>query len=954
MLKVDEPRRKRQRQMLVCEFCRRRKVKCDKGSPCGTCRKYGKACHYVEYAEMAGVGADHDAGSAVASAAATGSAATAAAAADAITIAPINLETELEQLKSKIRSIEQQVTAREPRNGTSGGADGAADAAAAAGHNPVASPFDTINFYSGYTSVHDQEPLRRANFGPFLWLTLLRKDPALSLLWNAIHSRRRHVEEKMATFAPGPHSSTLERHFSARLKESFGINDVRLYSGKAEPATPPPPAAAAGAAPAAARPAPVVPSLVGDAKSSINERARALGLSFYAGEIGSQLALADKIQLILPNQLVIWLLIDRFFTHVYPFFPVIDEVAFKAAATVLIGAEGYDNLRQCRVTVEKKLDLAHLGLLLLMLRFSYLLLLTAVDSVNERNLNTTDPLPAAQRLRFLLNNPINLEVVELLQACLNNFNLLRHGSMAIMQLALLTRLYHIYAPEDGDGIDGGDLQVFTATLVQMALLLGLNREPDHFADVCNDERVNNIGRKIWYMLVTLDLNNALAVGTPLNIRSTMFDTKLPFYKEGNANVVDRRLEIKVLESTFPRMDRVFDHGVEILDMVLDVKGAASMAQLAQKLSHLECYFQTEFGKLRPYFAESPALPHDDEPGFVKTIRMKVYFNVNFFLVTVFFHFFCYYERKHNHDYAFFYLKKILRMCVGDLMPYFAALLQNNPRVFRDLTDLIVTPGFEIILHKLLIVCHAVLIRIRIPLFTLLRRNEMDADDHFSRLTKMDQLLQRCSKVLIEVFARLSKRYYYAWRVLKANNFVFDMVKGKEFYENIVNARAAHDAAPPDEMTFTPAMLEELIVLFEDALARVPRGKPLTLAPAPEPAAPPCAPPRPLAAPADLPSAPLSRPPASSSSIASSSLTSSDFCDASNELIDKLWLQMMALKRETQGNSANFTWGAQPELEPSVETPAPFTPGVYSAYSGDLPPIDFELFQGLLFEELFQS
>ncbi|KAL7662723.1 Zn(2)-C6 fungal-type domain-containing protein [[Candida] zeylanoides] len=951
MLKVDEPRRKRQRQMLVCEFCRRRKVKCDKGSPCGTCRKYGKVCHYVEYAEMAGAGAaaaaaaDYDDGAGGAASGAASAAAT----------AHIDLETELEQLKSKIRSIEQQVTSREPRNGAAAaaaaGAAATAAGAAAAGHNPVASPFDTINFYSGYTSVHDQEPLRRANFGPFSWLTLLRKDPALSLLWNAIHSRRRHVDEKMATFAPGPHSSTLERHFSARLKESFGINDVRLYSkGKADPASPPPTAAAAAPAAAAARPAPVVPSLVGDAKSSINERARALGLSFYAGEIGSQLALADKIQLILPNQSVIWLLIDRFFTHVYPFFPVIDEVAFKAAATVIIGAEGYDNSRQCRVTVEKKLDFAHLGLLLLMLRFSYLSLLTAVDSVNERNLNTTDPSPAAQRLRFLLNNPINLEVVELSQACLNQFNLLRHGSMAIMQLALFTRLYHIYAPEDGDGIDGGDSQVFTATLVQMALSLGLNREPDHFADVCNDERVNNIGRKIWYMLVTLDLNNALAVGTPLNIRSTMFDTKLPFYKEGNANVVDRHLEIKVLESTFPRMDRVFDHGVEILDMVLDVKGAASMAELAQKLSHLECYFQTEFGKLRPYFAEPSASPQDDEPGFVKTIRMKVYFNVNFFLVTVFFHFFCHYERKHNHEYAFFYLKKILRMCVGDLMPYFAALLQNNPRVFRDSTDLIVTPGFEIILHKSLIVCHAVLIRIRIPLFTLLRRNEMDAEDHFSRLTKMDQLLQRCSKVLIEVFARLSKRYYYAWRVLKANNFVFDMVKGKEFYENIVDARAAHDAAPPAEMTFTPAMLDELIVLFEDALARVPRGKPPASAPAPEPAAPPCVPPRPSAAPADFPSAPPARPLASSS-IASSSSTSSDFYDAGNESIDKLWLQMMALKRETQGNSANFTWSTQPEMEPSVETPAPFTPGVYS---GDLPPIDFELFQGLSFEELFQS
>lgn len=38
----------------------------------------------------------------------------------------------------------------------------------------------------------------------------------------------------------------------------------------------------------------------------------------------------------------------------------------------------------------------------------------------------------------------------------------------------------MYAPEDGDGADGGDAQVLTAMLIQMAYSLGLNREPDNF------------------------------------------------------------------------------------------------------------------------------------------------------------------------------------------------------------------------------------------------------------------------------------------------------------------------------------------------------------------------------------------------------------------------------------------------------------------------------------------
>ena len=61
---------------------------------------------------------------------------------------------------------------------------------------------------------------------------------------------------------------------------------------------------------------------------------------------------------------------------------------------------------------------------------------------------------------------------------------------------LYMRIYRNCAPEESDGIDGGDSQVATALLVQMAYSLGLNREPDKF-DVCNDEKVNHLGRKMW-------------------------------------------------------------------------------------------------------------------------------------------------------------------------------------------------------------------------------------------------------------------------------------------------------------------------------------------------------------------------------------------------------------------------------------------------------------------------
>lgn len=877
-------------------------MKCDKGNPCSTCKKYGNAnCHYsdsmfqmisgntfVEQNRMVG-----DANYRVKTSSNVNGVGALRNSSDSSVKS--DLELELELLKQKIKSIEQSVTSiassdLSPNSIQSNSSstqfalssvDGVPTLAglpvpqdpltvstqwknrSMLGRNPVASNYDTINFYTGYTSIQDKEPLRRANFGPMSWIALLRKDRALNMLWSYVEGKRKLIEDKLKVFQTTNASTRTEHHFKDLLTESFGYNDVKLFNAKKGDRNMKFPNGNDYGLDVVNNPIPrqmlntttksesnSKPRLflnkfsVNDsaAKSKINERARSLGISFYAGEIDDELALADKIELILPNESVIWLLVGRFFTHIYPFYPVIDEVCFRANISAIIGLEGYDNKKKVLINVEKKLDFANLGLLLLMLRFSYLSLLSTIESVNERNLNTSDQSPEAQRLKFLLNNPINLEVVDCAQECLNQFNLLRRVNMTIMQLALFTRLYHMYAPEDGDSADGGDSQVFTATLVQMALLLGLNREPDLFPDACNDEKVNNIGRKIWYMLLILDFNNAMALGTPLSIYKSMFDTKFPFYKHGNSNIIDTELEMRILSASFPRMDRVYGPMFEIITTVLDVRGNINMALLAEKLSFVESYFDQEYGNLRILFHNPEEEESDLEDTFVKTLKLKIYFASNFFLVTIYYHFFCYYENKNNSEYAYFYLKKIFSIIIGELTPYYMELLENNPKIFRNLTDMIVTPSFETILHKSLIICSAILIRIRLMLYTLKSNPNHDMSllkdlrysDQFSKLTKMDQLLQKSCKIFLDTVGRLSKRYYYAWRIAKAGGFVHDLVKGKEFYEHVLenssmetNGEGGEDVEDKKSflnMRFSNEMLDDLIMLFEEPLARVPRHK----------------------------------------------------------------------------------------------------------------------------------
>ena len=38
----------------------------------------------------------------------------------------------------------------------------------------------------------------------------------------------------------------------------------------------------------------------------------------------------------------------------------------------------------------------------------------------------------------------------------------------------------MYSPDDGEGADGGDSQIFLGMIIQMAISIGLHRDPKNF------------------------------------------------------------------------------------------------------------------------------------------------------------------------------------------------------------------------------------------------------------------------------------------------------------------------------------------------------------------------------------------------------------------------------------------------------------------------------------------
>lgn len=668
------------------------------------------------------------------------------------------------------------------------------DVHALSGKNPYSNTNDVINFYANHTSVHEKDPLRRINFGPFAWATLMRRDLGLSILWdhisessdkNAVNNTTVFSSNKWISTYEQDNSNTPDLAFQRRALETDGYDDLLSYERRKQ---------------------------ILSQKTRLNQNTLQLGLTFYDGNLDRELQLIDKIKMVLPKKKVLWLLVRRFFKALYPFFPYIDEVHFKTALSIIIGDISFEDEPVTSLRIEKRLDLAQVGMLLIMLRLSYLSVFSNKNGINERNLEGKDA--SCYEILYILSNPINLETIDVAQLCLDQFQLLRRTNISVFQLALFMRLYHTYAPEDGDGADGGDSQVMTSMLIQMGYSLGFNREPTKFKDACNDKRINHLCRKMWLFLVVSDIYQAHSFGNPLNIDPRSFDTKVPWYEEGSENIIDTGRDKLVTASFFYCSSGTFALR-EILDKVLDVKNGTNMADLCKLLNTHEIYIIESFGTLEKCLQSGP---NED----VSTLNMKAkfYLSLKAFYISLYFHFYHFYEHR-NIELCYFYIKKLILIAIGDIMPNYYALLGENPEVFA----LIVNPTLELVIHRSIEVLLACIIRVNLSIYNakeIPNHEERYLSDlryrhNFNGMCRLSSAMTRCAEVAISAISKISNRYYYAWKITKSQTFLLKAVTTTEFYAK--NCRAAQDLGLC-VLRFNVEQMSELTTICETTLQKL--------------------------------------------------------------------------------------------------------------------------------------
>lgn len=802
-------KKRRNKPTLVCLACKKRKIRCDRKTPCTACVKANAAfsCTYETRKKPKTRKAPADTSSG---------------------------HDEVRLLRQRVQQLESRLPdSTNSSHSTEGihsrdlalqaGSDYASLTANPYMYNPLVAEDDVINFYKGYSALHIWEPLRRINLGPLSWNALVQKDPWLLFFKKSVElsytnfcilTRSLPSVSQMLDVRNVANNQKVDPQEQTFRKRDFtfrGFEELIPYSKrnskdiKQERSALPEKRSASNP----------LYSQVGT-NTKLNMSARTLGKTLFEGKFNSELELIEKVKSIMPKRKVVWTLLDTFFKRLYPFAPFLDREYFYRDLTRILGGIDYnDDSPFADVKIEKKLDLAIVAILLIVLRLTYLSLFSNRNVVNESAIENKNNDPNLRKLQYLLCNPINLAVIEAAQLCIDCFQYTRKTNMTVFQSLLYMRVYHTLAPEDGDGADGGDSQVATATLIQLAYSLGLNREPD---SNCTDPKINVLARKIWFFLLRTDVIHCFSIGNPTSIDFRHFDVLPPQVDASNQNIDD--LELDEASALMQLWLYLKLHYVkEMLDIVLDVRGFTPVNKLTNLLSSFESEVRKEL------CGEGKADRSKDDPihqipdeyisitSFKNAVNSKVILQTATSFLAVYFHIYLHYEEIGNTELCFFYLKKIFYIMATEVVPVYFDIMYGNLSNY----SFTLNPAIEMALHKSNQINLSCLIRVN---FT---KSRMESNPHHTALMSLDPSYQsryskycrisdicrfngKCFAILFEKFA---SRYYYAWRISKTHSFIFKRLSSPELYQEFL-----HHSKQLRSNQFTSSQLDDLIETLE--------------------------------------------------------------------------------------------------------------------------------------------
>ncbi|CCH42433.1 hypothetical protein BN7_1978 [Wickerhamomyces ciferrii] len=294
----------------------------------------------------------------------------------------------------------------------------------------------------------------------------------------------------------------------------------------------------------------------------------------------------------LPKKKTLWLHIKRFFEVLYVYMPYVDEPSFIEELKFIFGEEN-DKDQTIKIKIRSGVDFALVGTVCLILRLSWHTLpMNNSAKLLKKSINSKNYQEDPATISYLQKpeNEVQLKLVDCVKQCFSNLKLMRKSSLKIVQCGLFMRLYFMYSPDDGDGADGSDSQIFLGMIIQMAISIGLHRDPKNFENFSN-ERQRHLWRKIWFKLISLDVLQSMNLGCPRALQNHMefSDTELPGDSEDGLTLEEFKNDLKELTiiKNIHTQVKIDDLIAKTMKVLLNSNKPARRFQVDQLIDQLE-------------------------------------------------------------------------------------------------------------------------------------------------------------------------------------------------------------------------------------------------------------------------------------------------------------------------------------------------------------------------------
>lgn len=764
MQKESNSSKKRQRLILVCDNCHKRKIKCDRKFPCSSCqsRQIGALCRYSNLEEELSKQGKTT---------------------EDIKNDEHEIHVELINLRNKVKTLEKNLLLSyysiTPEK--SDDQDTAADSVPhhnvidlitfnsrdiMIGFNPIKSLDDNTSMFmepqSQIQNTIDHAYEASIEGSPLLFASIIRKEVGFQIFIN-------NKQLSAPNFVPRHNSLGMGRPIDSLNKICEAEEEAKRYFGEA-----------------------FIPRLFTYSEFDTSNLKRAItlfleesGLVFYLEKPLRNSSMYTRIVSLLPPKPIILKYLRFYFTKINPFFPIFDFNMFLTNIDRIILEDSNIGLR---INIEQKVDIVQISSLLLMLKISHSYLIYYRESCSRNPEGPVD-----QDSLALLEYPIYYQLIQLAKDCLKEFDLHSTKKLSVLQAFILTSINNVISFENNSNLKDSDSLI--PSMIQIAINLGLNRDPEnHPEDVLTAEQ-KELRCNIWAVLIMLETLDAAIYGKCITDDSI---SDVGSKSRTSSMVLDLHELLKPLRLHFHAL----------VKEVRNAPGPYSLKVITYHLSELEKLVELNFGSITSYILTNNEFIEND----YRLLKLLCLLHFKLFLMKFYFLLYSFYQSKDESDLLFYYFKKLNTTFMIDFSPLFQFLpgSTSNPLVRVLINPVTIRYCSLFIIHGYLSVLH------------------IKYSSDYSNISeqKKSLLYALCSKMItaqrysLSYFAPLAKKYYLAWKSCTTLLFGLFKFRTNDSFKEIKFIKGSFH-------NFTEAQVSDITKNVDIFLSRIGINKPST-------------------------------------------------------------------------------------------------------------------------------